>query len=59
MFIVIAFRNLRHAFSAAWKSLAMYRRVAIAELPVLRQNDQSGGISVNNIFSSTPALTAR
>ena len=55
----MAFRYFRHAFSAAWKSLAMYRRVAIAELPVLRQNDQSGGISVNNIFSSTPALTAR
>jgi len=30
---VIAFRNFRHAFSAAWKSLAMYRRVAIAGLP--------------------------
>jgi hypothetical protein len=30
MFIVIAFRNFRQAFSAAWKSLAMYRRVAIS-----------------------------
>jgi hypothetical protein len=28
----IALRNFRHAFSAAWKSLAMYRRVAIAGL---------------------------
>jgi hypothetical protein len=32
---VIAFRNFRHAFSAAWKSLAMYRRVAIAWLLVV------------------------
>jgi hypothetical protein len=29
----IALRNFRHAFSAAWKSLAMYRRVAIAGPP--------------------------
>jgi len=29
MFSVIAFRNFRHAFSAAWKSLAIYSRVAI------------------------------
>jgi hypothetical protein len=32
MFILIAFRNFRHAFSAAWKSLATYSRVAIAAL---------------------------
>jgi hypothetical protein len=27
---LIALMNFRQAFSAAWKSLAMYRRVAIA-----------------------------
>jgi len=69
MFIVIAFRNFRHAFSAAWKSLAMYRRVAMAggsgcvRVECARVESarvcQSGGISVNSIFSSTPALTAR
>jgi len=32
---VIAFRNFRQAFSAAWKSLAIYRRVAIGGLPVV------------------------
>jgi len=37
MFIVIAFRNFRQAFSAAWKSLAMYRRVAMAGLQGLRR----------------------
>jgi hypothetical protein len=36
MFIVIAFRNFRQAFSAAWKSLAMYRRVAMAGAPEAR-----------------------
>jgi len=33
---VIAFRNFRQAFSAAWKSLAMYRRVAMAGAPEAR-----------------------
>jgi hypothetical protein len=32
MFIAIALRYFRHAFSAAWKSLAMYSRVAIGFL---------------------------
>jgi hypothetical protein len=48
-----AFRYFRHAVSAAWKSLAMYRRVAMA-LP-----GQSGGISVKSIFVSTPAERER
>jgi len=30
---LIAFRNFRQAFSAAWKSLAMYRRVAMSVSP--------------------------
>ena len=48
--------NFRHAFSAAWKSLAMYRRVAIpGAFPSVGVDHQSGGSSVNSIFSSTPA----
>jgi hypothetical protein len=45
--------NLRHAASAAWKSLAMKSLVAISPAA------QSGGISANNIFVSTPAARVR
>jgi hypothetical protein len=37
MFIAIALRNFRHAFSAAWKSLAMYRRVAMDSSSVVNR----------------------